>query len=289
MSSFLQKHQRQPKLFIDLPSKGKWYTEESLQDNQFVSVPVYGMNAMDEILFKTPDALFTGRATAEVIHSCIPTILDPWQLVGYDIDFILISLRIATYGNDMPVTTGCPKCQTQNQSTISLGKLLDGFNNYPLEFNFEVGGFEFSLRPITYQQTTDFSMQSYRLQRELWQLQQLPRTEETANELEKQFQDVYARTSVLNLHVAVSHIESISKDGETETDLTEIVNFIKTADSTFYSLLKDKIFELTRKWNFPLFDIECENEECKNHYKTSLDIDYSNFFGVSSLNSRNLI
>ena len=25
MSSFLQKYKRQPKLFIDLPSQGKWY------------------------------------------------------------------------------------------------------------------------------------------------------------------------------------------------------------------------------------------------------------------------
>ena len=71
--------------------------------------------------------------------------------------------------------------------------------------------------------------------------------------------------------------------------MTEVSNFIKNSDTKFYANLKDKIFELTQKWNFPLFDVDCQNEECKNKYKTNLDIDYSNFFGVSSLNSRNLI
>jgi|TARA_R110000772_G_scaffold111271_3_gene215128 hypothetical protein len=287
--SFLQNHQRQPKLFVDLPSKGKWYTEETVQDGQFESVPVFGMNAMDEILFKTPDALFTGRATADVIKSCIPTILDPWHLVGYDIDFILISMRISTYGDSMPANTTCPKCSNVNESSISLGKLLEGFNNYPLDFAFESGEFVFNIRPITYQQTTNFSMQNYKLQRELWQLQQMERTEENAVDLENMFQDVYSRTSLLNLDLAVAHIESISKDDEIETDMTEVSNFIKNSDTKFYANLKDKIFELTQKWNFPLFDVDCQNEECKNKYKTNLDIDYSNFFGVSSLNSRNLI
>ena len=71
MSSFLEAYQRQPKLFIDLPSKGKFYQHgNTVADGQSVQIPVFGMNAMDEILFKTPDALFTGKATADVIHSC---------------------------------------------------------------------------------------------------------------------------------------------------------------------------------------------------------------------------
>ena len=32
MSSFLQEYQRQPKLFIDLPSRGKWYNDTIIKD-----------------------------------------------------------------------------------------------------------------------------------------------------------------------------------------------------------------------------------------------------------------
>ena len=90
MSSFLEKYKRQPKIYIDLPSQGTFYSPEVLEDQKFTSLPVSGMSAMDEIMFKTPDALFSGEATAQVIRSCIPSILDPWSIVGYDLDYLLI-------------------------------------------------------------------------------------------------------------------------------------------------------------------------------------------------------
>ena len=120
MSSFLQKYKRQPKLFIDLPSQGKWYNDTIIQDGKVESMPVFGMTAMDEILLKTPDALFSGEATAQVIQSCIPNILDPWRLVGYDIDFVLIAIRIATYGETLPVVVECPKCTEKSDADVNV-------------------------------------------------------------------------------------------------------------------------------------------------------------------------
>ena len=122
MSSFLNKHKRQPRLFIDLPTEGKFYDSSVLEKSE--SLPVFGMTAMDEMLLRTPDALFSGEATAQVIKSCIPDILDPWQLVGYDIDYVLLSIRIATYGETIPITTKCPQCDSENEGEINLQNLL---------------------------------------------------------------------------------------------------------------------------------------------------------------------
>ena len=88
MESFLSQHQRQPKLYIDLPSGGKFYNEKIIENKQYVQIPVYSMTAMDEINLKTPDALFNGIATLNVIKSCTPTILDPNELVRYDIEYL---------------------------------------------------------------------------------------------------------------------------------------------------------------------------------------------------------
>lgn len=52
----LQKFQRQPKLYIDLPSNGKWYNENIIADGTSTSLAVFSMTANDEIAFKTPDA-----------------------------------------------------------------------------------------------------------------------------------------------------------------------------------------------------------------------------------------
>lgn len=286
MSSFLQEYQRQPKLFIDLPSGGKFYDDSVLEGGQHLQIPVFGMNAMDEIMFKTPDALFSGEATAQVIKSCIPTILDPWQLVGYDIDFILIALRIATYGDAMEVSTTCPHCSTETESSISLSKLLDGFNNYNTEFQFNVDNLIFSLAPITYRETTNFSIENYQIDRELYQIVSQDIDE---NEKDKQAKTAYAKSATLNLRLAIAHIEKVSNGQEEETDPTIISEFINNNDAEFFSKLRNGITDLTKRWNLPQFDIVCSNEDCAKEYKAAINVDYSNFFGVSSLRSRNLI
>ena len=119
MSSFLEKYKRQPKIYIDLPSKGIYYDNTIVQDSQYTQIPVFGMNTMDEIMLKTPDALFSGQATVDIIKSCMPVILDPWRLVGFDIDYVLMSIRIATYGESMGITATCPKCTHANNVDIN--------------------------------------------------------------------------------------------------------------------------------------------------------------------------
>ena len=118
MSSFLEQHKRQPKVYIDLPTQGKFWKQGSLEEA--INIPVFGMTAMDEIIIKTPDALFTGESTAKVIESCIPAIKDAWDMPVYDLDYCLIAVRIATYGDTMDVTTTCPHCGETTTVTIKV-------------------------------------------------------------------------------------------------------------------------------------------------------------------------
>lgn len=287
MSSFLQEYQRQPKLYIDLPSQGHYY-DNVMQDNQYTSVPVFGMNAMDEITFKTPDALLTGTATATVMKSCIPHIHDPWELVGFDIDYILIAIRIATYGEAMPIETVCPHCSTRTESDVMLPKVLENFAHCPVTNSFEIGGFKINLRPLTYKAQTEFSMRNFTLDRQIIAIN--GNSDLSREEKEKQLQDIFTESSKLNLSVAVAHIESIERDSLIENDSKNILDFIQNNDAEFYNKLRDSIKELTEKWNLPNIDIACSNtDDCNKTYKSKLNLDYSNFFGTRSLSSRNLI
>ena len=101
---------RQPKIYVRLPSKGKFYPDGSLDASADGQYPVYAMTAKDELMFKTPDALLSGQSTVELIKSCIPAILDPWSMPSIDLDFALIAIRIATYGDKMEVGCNCPHC-----------------------------------------------------------------------------------------------------------------------------------------------------------------------------------
>ena len=49
-------------------------------------LPVYPMTAIDEITYRTPDALFNGQAVVNVIHSCVPNIKNAWEIPGTDLD-----------------------------------------------------------------------------------------------------------------------------------------------------------------------------------------------------------
>ena len=155
MSNFLKDKQRQPKLYIELPSLGRFYDGSIVQDQQYTQLPVFGMNAMDEILLKTPDALFTGEATVQIIKSCIPAIINPWMLVGYDIDHVLLSIRVATYGDKMPITSKCPKCSSENGMDVNLGKVLETFLDLPTNDHIIVDDLKILLKPLSYKQMTE--------------------------------------------------------------------------------------------------------------------------------------
>ena len=100
-NSPLRQFQRQPKLYIDLPSNGKWYDENIVSEGTSSNLAVFSMTANDEIGFKTPDALVTGESTVRNVKSCITAILDTWNIRTIDTDSILIAIRMATYGQHM--------------------------------------------------------------------------------------------------------------------------------------------------------------------------------------------
>jgi len=287
MSSFLQSYQRQPKLFVDLPSKGKYYDESVIEDGQYVQIPVFGMNAMDEIMFKTPDALFGGEATSQVIRSCIPTIKEPWKLVGFDIDYILIAIRIATYGDNMPVMTTCTKCAEKTENNISLTRMIQSYETFPVDHSFDIDELTFHLKPLTYKQMTDFSVENYTHERQLIQVaQDVNLTDDEKNNATK---EIYNRINDLNLRVAISYIKSVSNSTESETDLAAITQFVTQNDAIFYNKLKESVFELSNRWRVPKISVQCANEECNHEYQSKVELDYSNFFGLKFLHSRNLI
>jgi hypothetical protein len=97
----LTAYMRQPKIYITLPSQGKYWNPGSLDISPTGEYPVYSMTAQDELLLKIPDALMNGQAVADVIQNCMPNVKDAWGLSTMDLDVILVAIRIATYGEMM--------------------------------------------------------------------------------------------------------------------------------------------------------------------------------------------
>ena len=285
MSDFLKKHTRQPKIFIDLPSNGQFYDNTVLQDMQTTQIPVYGMTAMDEIMLKTPDALFTGEATVRVIQSCIPTILNPWRLIGYDMDYVLIAIRMASYSDALPLETTCANCETKNTNEIKLSYLLDSFSTYKSHESFMLNELTVNLAPIDYKTHTGFQQEQYTLERQVAQIQ--VGGKEQNLEKEKMLQELLNQMTNIQLRLSVAYIDNITDGTDKEADSKKILEFISNNDAKFYKDLQVKINDISQSWQLPTFDVDCQ--ECDNKYKAKINLDYSSFFGNSSFNSRNLI
>ena len=97
----LRKYFRQPKIYLTLPSKGRYYPQTAISMPESGEVPIFALTAKDEMLMKTPDALLNGEATVEVIRSCVPNILDPWHIPQIDLDALMIAIRMASYGENL--------------------------------------------------------------------------------------------------------------------------------------------------------------------------------------------
>ena len=141
---------RQPSIHIRLPSGGKFYPTGSLNMPPNQELPVLPMTAVDEITYRTPDALFNGSAIVSVIQSCIPSIRDAWNMPSTDIDAVLIAVRIASFGHGMDVNTACTSCGHQDEITVDLRAINDQIRPGEYDKSLSIGNLEFYFKPISY-------------------------------------------------------------------------------------------------------------------------------------------
>lgn len=88
-----------------LPSGAIFYNNGELsEDVTNGEITVNPMTALDEIVIKTPDLLFSGKAVEQIFKRCIPQVREPLQLLAKDVDFLLICLRKVSFGDSVEVT-----------------------------------------------------------------------------------------------------------------------------------------------------------------------------------------
>ena len=111
---------RQPKIYIRLPSNGKYWPDGSIDMPDNGELPIYSMTAKDELTLKTPDALLNGQAVVDIIQSCVPNIKNAWVTPNIDLDTLLVALRIATYGEMMEISHTVPGTSEEVTHNIDL-------------------------------------------------------------------------------------------------------------------------------------------------------------------------
>ena len=269
----LQKYFRQPKIYISLPSHGNYYGPGALEGDP-ENMPVFAMTGMDEIIMKTPDALFNGEATVKLIESCCPYIKDARAVPSIDIDTILSSIRLATFGSELVITSKCSACKLDNDYAVDLQIVVDYYSKQSYDNTLTMAdGMVVRFKPLSYQESSQFNIEHFGLQKILSQLSTVTELEERQGHLDA----IYSKIAEIEVQSFLNSIESISAGEVTVTNRDHIKEWIANCELDHYEAVKSHLKNVKKTWTLPKYAVECEH--CKAKGDVDIILDQSHFFG----------
>ena len=276
----LNKYFRQAALYVSLPS-GSDYPPNVMVKSQSGELAVMPMTAKDEIRFKTPDALMNGQGVVDVIQSCCPEIKDAWQIKSYDLDTILIAIRIATYGETMDMSFVVPGANETVSHSVNLPALLDQIKSTVINSEITLqDGLKISVRPLTYKDMTMTSLQTFQQQKMYAAVQDSQMSDE---EKSTRFNDAFQTLTEINSSVLLKNIQSIEMpDGTKVTDPSQIKEFIENANASLIKQIEIQVMELRTQGSVRPLKLKATEEQIKKGapatYEVPVTFDNANFF-----------
>ena len=224
----LRQYFRRPAVFISLPSGGEGYGPDDIEfeDENNLELPVYPMTAIDEITTKTPDALFNGTATVEIIKSCIPAIKNPWSVLSCDIDAIFIGIKAASGDEAIEVESTCPKeeCGETESYAINLQNLLRTITAGDYSKPYNVGELSVYFSPINYKEMNAVSLRQFEIQAKYKDMNLIVDEKERIEKSQEALVEITSVTMEV-LTGAISKI--VAPEGQEITEKEYIIDFLQ--------------------------------------------------------------
>lgn len=273
----LQQFFRQPAIHLRLPTEGRFWPDGSINFPAAKELPVYPMTAIDEITYRTPDALYNGQAVVNVIQSCIPSIQNAWLLPVADLNAVLVAIRIASYGHEMEIVTACPDCSTESEYALDLRTVLDRLKSGDFDQQVTHGDLIISFRPMTYENQNTSNQNQFEQQKRIQVIQTSDLSDaEKITELNASLQKI----TELTLEALKWSIASIRTPHALVTEPDYIHEFITNCDRALFNTLKNHIIALRQDSEIQPLNIECSS--CHHKYEQQLTMDQTSFFEDAS-------
>ena len=273
----LRQYFRQPAIYLRLPSGGNHWAAGSLDMPPNGELPVYPMTAIDEITYRTPDALFNGQAVVSVIESCIPHIKNAWAAPMPDVNAILTAIRIASYGHDLEIGSTCPNCETAEEYTIDLRSILDQLKCPNFADPLISGDLVITFQPTTYKIQNDANQDQFEEQK---LMQMLPASDLPEKEKVERMQQVLLKITELTLKALKWSIQSIRTPQAIVTEPEFIEDFLKNCDRALFNTIRENVINLRLTSEIKPMSIRCG--ECDHEYEQPMTLDMTSFFAPAS-------
>jgi len=266
---------RKPAIHMTLPSSGEFYPDGSLEMPVTNELPVYPMTALDEITYKTPDALFNGSAVIDVIKSCVPAIKNPWDIPVPDLSAILVNIRIASFGHSLDIDTTCPKCDEIATYGIDLRNIVDTIKSPDYSTGLNFGDLQIFLKPLSYLETNENNKQDFN--KELVNNTLADKEMDEAKKLEK-MSDIYTKITNRSFITLANNINYIQTPDGKVGEKEYILDFLHNCDREIVTVIKDRIVNNKEFYDIKPIGIKCDNKKCGFEYKQPFTLDMSTFF-----------
>lgn len=271
---------RQPKIYIKLPSGGKYWEPGSLDMSPNGEYAVYSMTARDELLLKTPDALMNGQAVVDVIQNCVPAIKNAWEIPSIDLDIVLIALRLATYGEMMEtsITIGTEEMNYN----VDLRKLLDSlYETITWDERINVGTeMAIYIKPVNYKIISQGSIQNFETQKLMNLVNDSSLSEEQKIET---FRDSFKKLTNITVGIINNSVYRIESSAGSTDDPQDISEFMENCDKSIYDAVKQRLDDLRISNSLKPIKVRASQEMIDNgspeEIEVPLTFDPANFFG----------
>jgi hypothetical protein len=276
----LSQYFRQPAIYVRLPSGGRFYPPDSLQVTDNNEYPVLPMTTIDEITYRTPDALFNGSAVCSVIKSCLPNIMDPWKMPSMDIDTVLVAIRIATYGHEMDISTKCPACGSEKDYALDLRKALESMTPPDYNQTIKQGDLEIYFKPMNYKQLNDNNLAQFEEQKALQIINEGADNEAEREKKMTQLTEILKKITSVTIGALAQSIAAVKTPSGAVTDSNHISEWLENCDRKLFTQLRDHIINTKRDGEIKPLKLQCP--DCNNQYEQLYTLDMSSFFEAAS-------
>jgi len=248
---------KMPGRIFQLPSRGLLYSDGELSPTiKDAELHVRPMSAFDEIIMKNPDLLFSGKALDQVFATCVPGIEKPVQLLGKDVDALMLFLRLVTYGPQYDIVANhyCENSM-QHRYSVDLEKLMASMKYIDpttIEEQYRLtmaNGQVVQIQPVRYAHVIEMLQ---------------------ANEGKKKLsvEDVQ-NNLMINLRNVIKSVDGIE-------DKELITGWIKEAPASYINTIADSV-EKTHDWGLDL-SVTLKCKDCGEDYSIQIPINPISFF-----------
>tara|TARA_B100001093_G_scaffold513519_1_gene585617 strand:- start:643 stop:1515 length:873 start_codon:yes stop_codon:yes gene_type:complete len=283
----LSEYFRSPKLYVKLPTGGKFYTKDIVEYPESGELPIFPMTAKDELIMKNPDALLNGEAVIQLIKSCVPNVKNVRRLISNDVDVLLVAIQGATSGDDIEVSAPCPGCDEAVTGIASVEGAIETMAVLEKAYTVETEqGLKIEVKPLEYSNTIKAGIASFQSSRSLQVMSEMP---DDMDKL-KLFNESFVKMADMNYQLIVAAVHSVTigkgEDANTITDRDHIKEFLDNCESSVGASIEQSVAEINKIGIQKTMMFECDKDSCKEkdkpkEFEAAISFDPVNFFTAS--------